>query len=172
MDIDRSPARDFTNFVLNQYSQQTMIRTFLLVDDDPDDIDLFEEALKRVDTSIEFYRAEDGSEVISLLKQDKIQPDIIFLDINMPDMNGWDCLAELKKDQKLKDIPVVMYSTSSAAIDGKKAISNGALGYLEKPPTFHELEEFLLKLVPASSSSLNDALRKIAAAKRHRLVAA
>lgn len=149
-----------------------MIRRFLLVDDDPDDTDLFEEALKNIDNNIEFYRAQDCGQVIAQLRNDKIRPEIIFLDINMPDMNGWDCLAAIKNDQKLKDIPVVMYSTSSVVIDGRKAISKGALGYLEKPTTFEDLRDFLVKLIPASSSSIDGALKKIAAAKRHRLLVA
>lgn len=149
-----------------------MIRRFLLVDDDQDDTDLFEEALRNIDSNIEFYREQDCSHVLSKLKDNSIQPEIIFLDINMPDMNGWECLAVLKSDHKLKDIPVVMYSTSSVMLDGKKAITKGALGYLEKPPTFEELRDFLFKLIPASSSNVGQELKKIAAAKIHRLMVA
>lgn len=147
-----------------------MIRKFLLVDDDPDDTDLFEEALKKIDEQIEFYRSEDCTKVISQLREEKIHPEIIFLDINMPDMNGWECLDELKKDARLKNIPVLMYSTSSVVMDGAKALKRGALGYLEKPPTFDELKNFLVKLVPASSSSIDIELKKIAADKKHRLL--
>jgi CheY-like chemotaxis protein len=149
-----------------------MIRRFLLVDDDQDDADLFEEALRKIDNNIQFYRAHEFRQIFLELKEDKIQPEIIFLDINMPDMNGWECLAALKNDPKLKDIPVVMYSTSSVLMDGTKAISRGALGYLEKPPTFEELKDFLLKLIPASTSSLGHDLKKIAIGKTHRLMVA
>jgi len=149
-----------------------MIRRFLLVDDDPDDTDLFEEALKNIDGNIEFYSGQDCNGIISQLKDEKIQPEIIFLDINMPDMNGWDCLAALKSDEKLRNIPVVMYSTSSVMLDGRKAITKGALGFLEKPPSFTELKDFLLKLIPASSANLDNELKKIAASKSHRLLVA
>lgn len=149
-----------------------MIQKFLLVDDDPDDTDLFEEALRKIDRSIQFYRAEDCREVIAQLKEQKIRPEIIFLDINMPDMNGWDCLAALKSDQKLKDIPVLMYSTSSVIMDGEKAITRGAHGYLEKPTTFDELKDFLDNLVTASASEISVKLKTIAAAKSHRMMVA
>jgi CheY-like chemotaxis protein len=149
-----------------------MPRKFLLVDDDPDDTDLFEEALKNVDHDVEFYSAQDCSDILSQLKGQKIQPEIIFLDINMPDMNGWECLAALKSDPELRDIPVLMYSTSSATLDGHKAIRKGALGFLEKPPSYEQLKAFLLQLVPVSSSNLDQQLKQIAATKSHRLVVA
>ena len=149
-----------------------MIRRFLMVDDDEDDTDLFEEALKNIDNNIEFYRAHDCSEVISRLKHQQISPEIIFLDINMPDMNGWECLNALKTDKQLSNIPVVMYSTSPLVIDGRKAIIKGALGYLEKPPSYELLMEFLRKLVPASSANLNQELQRIASSKSHKLMVA
>ena len=154
------------------YPSLNMIRRFLLVDDDPDDTDLFGEALKNIDSNIEFYSGHDCNEILSQLKGQKIKPEIIFLDINMPDMNGWDCLAALKNDQELRDIPVVMYSTSSVTLDGRKAITKGALGFLEKPPSYEKLKEFLRKLIPASSTNLDGELKKIAASKSHRFMAA
>jgi CheY-like chemotaxis protein len=149
-----------------------MIRKFLLVDDDPDDTDLFEEALKTLDKTIEFYSAQDCRQVMTQLKKREIRPEIIFLDINMPDMNGWDCLAILKGDQELREIPVVMYSTSSVNLDGRKAINKGALCFLEKPPSYVQLKDFLAKLIPSSAQSLDTELKKIAMSKSHRLMVA
>ena len=147
-----------------------MIRRFLLVDDDPDDTDLFEEALKNIDNDVEFYSAQDCSDVLSQLKVQKIAPEIIFLDINMPEMNGWDCLAALKNDPQLRNIPVLMYSTSSVMLDGKKAITKGALGFLEKPPSYEQLKSFLIQLLPLSLATLDQQLKKIAATRNHRLM--
>lgn len=143
-----------------------------MIDDDPDDINLFEEALKTIDSNIEFYRANGCNEVFGKMRDGKINPEIIFLDINMPDRTGWDCLAAFKNDQHLRDIPVVMYSTSSVMLDGRKAITKGALGFLEKPPSFEQLLQFLSKIVPASSSTLSQDLKRIASSKNHRLMVA
>jgi CheY-like chemotaxis protein len=60
-------------------------------------------------------------------------PDFIFLDINMSKMDGWKCLNELKKDESLKHIPVIMYSTSSTEEEIKKAYQLGAVHFLKKP---------------------------------------
>ena len=143
-----------------------------MIDDDPDDINLFEEALKMIDSTIEFHRANGCNEVLAKMKEGKIDPEIIFLDINMPDRTAWDCLTAFKNDLHLRDIPVVMYSTSSVMLDGRKAITKGALGFLEKPPSFEELLEFLSKIVPASSSNLSQELKRIASSKSHRLMVA
>jgi len=75
-----------------------MNRIFLLADDDPDDVDMFREALSIIDPAIVFYHAQDGRGVLDNLGVNNLEkPDIIFLDINMPIMNGWECLAKLKE---------------------------------------------------------------------------
>jgi CheY-like chemotaxis protein len=119
-------------------------RTFLLVEDDNDDCELFTEAIEAVDASVRFYFATDGKEALDKLSGKAIQsPDIIFLDINMPQMNGWQLLNRLKEDQTLKDIPVIMYSTSSQMNDRKKASASGALCFFTKPNSFLHLKKML-----------------------------
>lgn len=104
-----------------------MIRDILLVDDDLDDVDLFREALNEVDSLVNFHSAKNGLEALELLHSTQIiTPDLIFLDINMPAMNGWRCLAELKNTPLLKQIPVVMYSTSATKMDEQRASGLGA----------------------------------------------
>jgi CheY-like chemotaxis protein len=149
-----------------------MIRKFLLVDDDEDDTDLFYEALRDIDSSIEFHNGYDCQETIKKLKSGQINPQIIFLDINMPEMNGWDCLSVLKEDASLRNIPVIMYSTSSVNLDGKKAISKGAVCYLEKPPSFVKLKEFLERISLTPAENLRFELRRIQADNSHRLLVA
>jgi len=149
-----------------------MIRKILLVDDDQDDTELFHEALKNIDHNIEFYKVHSCQEGLEELKNGEFHPEIIFLDINMPGMNGWECLSILKSDEELKQIPVVMYSTASLSLDGKKALKNGALCFLEKPSTYVKLKEFLEKITVASSENLERELRKIEASKSHRLLVA
>ena len=146
-----------------------MIRNFLLADDDHDDTDLFYEALKDIDSSIEFNFATNGKELIAKLHTGKIDPQIIFLDINMPEMNGWECLETLKKEKGLKDIPVIMYSTSSGTLYGRKAVKSGALCFYEKPPSFLKLREFLELISATSVSELQNRLKEIEISKAHKI---
>jgi CheY-like chemotaxis protein len=119
-------------------------KTFLLVEDDSDDCELFTEAIEAVDASVRFYFVTDGNEALDKLSGKAIQPpDIIFLDINMPQMNGWQFLTRLKEDETLRDIPVIMYSTSSQIKDMKKASASGALCFFTKPNSFLHLKKML-----------------------------
>ncbi|SHG78424.1 CheY chemotaxis protein or a CheY-like REC (receiver) domain [Chryseolinea serpens] len=86
--------------------------TIMVVDDDPDDIDLFKDALSEVDNSCRLIVANDGRDALQQLRGSSLDPNIIFLDYNMPFMNGVRCLATLKEDPLFKNIPVVMHSTT------------------------------------------------------------
>jgi CheY-like chemotaxis protein len=149
-----------------------VIRKFLLADDDQDDTDLFTEALRNIDNSIELRAANNGKDALKKLEHQPNMPEIIFLDINMPEMDGWDCLRNIKKHERFKDIPVVMFSTSSTSINGKKAIQSGAAGYLEKPTSYLKLKDFLEQLARASKNNLMDTMRSIEASKTHNFLVA
>jgi CheY-like chemotaxis protein len=124
------------------------LKTFALADDDIDDANLFQEALLEIDPGITVERASNGLELLDKMKShDFHTPDIIFLDINMPEMNGWECLSQLKNDRQLKAIPVVMYSTSSNVYDRAKATKLGAVFFYTKPDTFQDLKKFLAGLI-------------------------
>ena len=115
-------------------------RVFFIVDDDADDQELFIEAVSEVDRSIKCLAASDCEEALDLLKNKKIDlPDVIFLDLNMPRLNGKQCLAELKKQAHLRDIPVIIYSTSSEQRDIEETSRLGAVHFLTKPNKFEEL---------------------------------
>lgn len=115
-------------------------RTLFIVDDDIDDQDLFIEAVNEVDTSIQCMSASSCEEALDLLKNKKVSlPDIIFLDLNMPRLNGKQCLAELKKQAHLRHIPVIIYSTSSERRDIEETTRLGAAHFLTKPNKFEEL---------------------------------
>src|SRR6201991_4710743 len=99
-----------------------MIKDILLVDDDLDDIDFFQEALHEIDSRIQLHSAKNGLSALEFLRKTQtITPNLIFLDINMPEMNGWQCLKELKGSPLLKQIPVILYSTSAIKMDEQKA---------------------------------------------------
>ncbi|HMI66015.1 MAG TPA: response regulator [Cyclobacteriaceae bacterium] len=84
----------------------------LLIDDDPDDQEIFSMALQEIDRSIKCVLASDGIHALTLLKPPTFTPDFIFIDINMPRMNGFQCLVEIKKLDHLKNAQIIMYSTA------------------------------------------------------------
>ena len=109
---------------------------FLLADDDHDDAELFNEALSTVNPSIKFHHVEDGQEVFQFLLNSKIKkPDVIFLDLNMPAMSGWQCLAKLKNDPLLKDIPVIMLSSQDKIEVAVNCMHHHAYDYVVKSET-------------------------------------
>jgi len=115
-------------------------KTFFIVDDDIDDQELFVEAVSEVDNSINCVSISNCEEVLDLLKNKKVDlPDIIFLDLNMPRLNGKQCLAELKREAHLQHIPIIIYSTSSEKRDIEETSRLGAAHFLTKPNKFEEL---------------------------------
>ena len=114
-------------------------RKILLAEDDEDDRLIFAGALKEADPSINCTTAANGKEVFELLEEVKALPNIIFLDINMPLVNGFECLAELKKRKYVAEIPVIMLSTASNNSAFETAHALGAYAFLIKPATHKEL---------------------------------
>jgi len=139
-----------------------MKRTFLLADDDHDDVDMFREALMIIDPSIVFYHARDGRGVLEKLENKSLEkPDIIFLDINMPIMNGWECLAHLKQHELYRNIPVFVYSTASHYREVEKAIELGALCFFTKPTEFKQLVINLRKIAEGLGKDLTEVTRHL-----------
>ncbi len=132
----------------NQIAGMSKNRLFFIVDDDIDDQELFIEAVSEVDKSIRCISASDCEEALDLLKNSKIElPDMIFLDLNMPRLNGKQCLIELKKQGHLRNIPVIIYSTSSERRDVEETSRLGAAYFLTKPNKFEDLCEALTYVV-------------------------
>lgn len=135
--------------------------TFLLADDDADDKTLFCEALAEINPGIICHTAGDGMEALAILSKEQIKkPDIIFLDINMPVMDGWQCLGRLKEDDEHKDIPVIMYSTSSYQRDIDLALESGAFCFFTKPSDYRELRQILRLIATTPVGSLSDVMRE------------
>lgn len=121
---------------------------FLLADDDADDQLLFLEALGEIDTSIECLVALNGEDALQKLKDRRENlPNYIFLDLNMPRMNGLQCLNEIKKMEQLHNIPVIIYTTSAAQRDIDESKKSGAEKFITKPTSFQELKNILHELV-------------------------
>lgn len=91
--------------------------TILNVDDDLEDIEIFCDAVREIDPSIICLVAKSAEEALQILNSDIELPEYIFLDINMPKVDGNSCLRDIKKDSRLSKIPVIMYSTYSRKAD-------------------------------------------------------
>jgi CheY-like chemotaxis protein len=113
--------------------------TILYADDDKDDRELLSEALGKIDPSISCITAHDGREALSILENKEALPDYIFLDVNMPVMDGRKCLTELKKDVTLRNIPVVICSTTTNTSEIVDLYKLGACDFLSKANSFSEL---------------------------------
>jgi CheY-like chemotaxis protein len=137
-------------------------KLFLLADDDHDDAELFGEALNRVDTSITLHHVDNGTGVFEFLDNNVQTPDLIFLDLNMPKMSGWQCLAQLKNNPDYKDIPVIMYTTSSHYRDTEIALDLGALGLVTKPSEFKILKTIISSIVNNIHRDLPATLKELA----------
>ena len=122
---------------------------FLMADDDPDDRLLIKEAFQESLITNSIYFVEDGVELMDYLHHREQfsnseiapRPDLILLDLNMPRKDGREALAEIKSDQHLRYIPVVVLTTSKAEEDIMRSYDIGAAGYITKPVTFDGLVE-------------------------------
>jgi CheY-like chemotaxis protein len=116
-----------------------MVRILFLIDDDQDDREIFREAVAVCDQTIEIAFATDGVEALSMLASGEVEPDVIFLDYNMPRMNGLQCLKSLKADDRTKHIPTIMYTTSGDREQEKVVLLLGADYYMQKTVSFSGL---------------------------------
>lgn len=125
-----------------------MKKRILLIDDDKDDAEFFEDALRGVDQTVIFEYIHDGREAIRKIMQQELEiPDIIFLDINMPFITGWDCLILIKRQTLLQQVSVIMYSTSNHSYEVTKAADMGADDYWIKPHSIKVLRNQLAALL-------------------------
>jgi CheY-like chemotaxis protein len=121
-------------------------------DDDQEDCDLFIEALQQIDPDIKCIIAKDGREALAYLEHTRDLPQYIFLDINMPLVNGKKCLIQIKKNMRLKNIPVIMYSTTSDTNEISEYYKLGAHDFLIKPHNFNVLCDSLESIFNLSKS--------------------
>ena len=113
------------------------IQHILLVDDDQDDCELFGEALKDYDPLLKLSCLNNSEDLIPSL-EDK-NPDLVFLDVNMPRKNGFECLKEIRTNEKYDAIPIIMYSNTGRPEDINLAYNSGATVFIQKPSTYQGL---------------------------------
>jgi len=136
-------------------------KIIVLADDDSDDTEMFVEAVGIADENVLCHTAVNGEELLKTISALDRLPEIIFLDMNMPIMNGLHCLKALKADVRYAAVPVVMFSTSSYTKEVDLCLESGALGYLVKPADFNVLVTALKEVINNPGESLKDALHAL-----------
>ncbi len=127
---------------------QCLSKNIFLADDDEDDRLFFEEALKEVCNDAILTVAENGDELMEILYRPPVpMPDVIFLDLNMPKKNGFECLAEIKNNRNLKNLPIIIFTTSLQEESVRKVYNQGANYYVRKPTDYKQLKLIVKKLL-------------------------
>lgn len=116
----------------------------VLADDDEDDCLLFKEAIDEIPIVTNLLIVNNGEQLMQLLKltSDSIST-VLFLDLNMPRKNGFECLNEIRQNDKYKTFPVIIYSTSFDEEMIERLYKNGAQYYIRKPVEFSKLKKVI-----------------------------
>jgi CheY-like chemotaxis protein len=116
-----------------------LAKHILIIDDDEDDCDLFSDALKIVDASIACEKVYSAQKALALLATADYKPDFIFLDLNMHVVDGKKCLAEIGLIEGLREVPVIIYTTSKRDSDIEYTKALGAVHFITKPSSLTAL---------------------------------
>ncbi len=116
-------------------------RVLLYVEDEDAAFSLFQTALKAAEIEVQLHRASDGEQALDFLRQTGLflkrpRPDLVVLDLNLPRKNGLDVLSEMKGDDDLQGITVVVFTSSSLTADKRRSMALGAHDYITKPFTY------------------------------------
>ena len=121
----------------------------LLIDDDVDDELIFREIIEEISPDIECISAHNGLEGLNKLAGMQAPPAMIFLDLNMPFISGWECLERIRKDQRTSRIPVVIMTTSDNQADEKRALELGGSAFVTKTSDLSSLRQIIRKMLAA-----------------------
>jgi CheY-like chemotaxis protein len=116
-----------------------MIANILLVDDDADDQLFFLDAISAIDKSVHCDVANNGLEAMMRLNSASL-PGVIFLDLNMPKMNGYECLQQIKTSDVFRQIPVIIFTTTNNPREAERSRSLGAAHFMTKTTDFRKLK--------------------------------
>lgn len=130
-----------STFIIMQYQH------ILHIDDDIEDQEIFNSALNNVSDRLKCTSLTSAREALQQLSNHALTPDVIFLDLNMPIMSGKEFLKEIKQIDRLKAIPVIIFSTSSNASMIAETKALGAVDFITKPNRFSELVEILQSVI-------------------------
>jgi CheY-like chemotaxis protein len=116
----------------------------MLADDDTDDCIFFKAALEKLPISTNLTTVYHGEQLMKLLTEEAVKlPDVLFLDLNMPRKNGFECLEEIKSNEKLELLPVIVFSTSFDQKRVNLLYENGAQYFMCKPAEFLQLKNII-----------------------------
>ncbi|MBC7850873.1 MAG: response regulator [Chitinophagaceae bacterium] len=122
-----------------------MTKQILLIDDDEDEIDILTDAIKQTGKPIQCLYEKDP--VLAIARLEHLQPDYIFVDYNMPKINGLECLAEIRKIGVIQKVPVILYSSNITEDVRMKATALGAAACIEKSFSLPSLTRNILKII-------------------------
>ena len=135
-----------------QVNQHHFPLNILLADDDADDCSFFNNALQEIPLATKLETVHNGEQLMTYLNNSSTghgETDILFLDLSMPRKTGFECLVEIKESVKLKNLPVIMFTTSfTRSFDFEDKLKTtlsdmGALDYIRKPSNFEELKNII-----------------------------
>jgi len=119
----------------------------LLIEDDPDDVELLQDALARHGVLYQMEVIKDGNAAIKYFKTSEVYPEIIILDLNLPKVHGRDVIVEIKSGSLFQNIPLLILTTSSSKHDMEHSYKYGADKYLLKPVTLEQIKETVEAIV-------------------------
>lgn len=120
----------------------------LLADDDTDDCQFFKVAIEELPFSKQLTTVHDGEKLMQHLLTDENElPHVLFLDLNMPRKNGFECLSEIKLSEKLKQLPVIIFSTSFEQEVVNLLYNNGAQYFIRKPSEFSQFKRIVQQTI-------------------------
>ena len=131
-----------------------MAKVLFYVDDDSDDLTIFLYAAKSLDIEIRLFSS--GEHLIRHLEEFAQVPSVIFVDLNMPKISGYDVIQVVTKNKMLKNIPTIAFSTSADKVSVSKAKSAGATCYIVKPHTITNLKKSLQYVISNDWASHTD----------------
>jgi len=135
-------------FLKIETMKEEVIRSICLVDDDDDDRMIFAEVLSEIYPSIDLQLVESGADLSQKLYVENNSPDIIFLNVNMPMKNGFDCLKEIReRPDNLKFLKIIMFSTSKNPDTIQLSMQLGADFYAVKPVSVNDLKKLITKII-------------------------
>lgn len=121
--------------------------SILLIDDDLDDQEIFSITIEKISPHFRCEFADDGVHAMERLQREKLHPDLILIDLNMPRMDGIECLESIRRIDRLKEIQTYMYSTSADRATIEKSMTMGANGFLKKEADPKALQQKLTSIL-------------------------
>lgn len=118
-------------------------KTIVIIDEDKEDLEIFCDAVHEINPEIQCIEIAEGNKALKTLSSDPVKPEYIFVDLHMTLVNGWKWLSQLKKNESLRNIPVIIYSGSRSLNDISEAKKEGATFYLPKQIRVSDLKKML-----------------------------